>query len=185
MPTRPQRQHYENSQVYQDTTILYDLVEKLTKDISSLREQLGLATPTSRSQGISRAVSIPAASDPNALAQVYGSGINPNVTTFSIASGIAGLSVGSSPAYNLTITSAVNFRSAISAAASGANTDITSLASGVAIASGGPKILSGTGTPEGAVTAGVGSIFLRSDGGAVTSIYVKESGSGNTGWVAK
>jgi hypothetical protein len=43
----------------------------------------------------------------------------------------------------------------------------------------------GTGSPEGVITAGVGSIYLRADGGANTSIYVKESGTGNTGWVAK
>lgn len=44
---------------------------------------------------------------------------------------------------------------------------------------------SGSGTPEGNVTAPVGSIYSRSDGGAGTSFYVKESGTGNTGWVAK
>lgn len=44
---------------------------------------------------------------------------------------------------------------------------------------------SGTGTPEGAVTAEVGSLFTRTDGGAGTTLYVKETGSGNTGWVAK
>jgi len=43
----------------------------------------------------------------------------------------------------------------------------------------------GTGTPEGAVTGGIGSTFQRTDGGAGTSFYVKESGTGNTGWVAK
>lgn len=43
----------------------------------------------------------------------------------------------------------------------------------------------GVGTPEGVVTAPIGSQFKRSDGGAVTSFYVKESGVGNTGWVAK
>jgi hypothetical protein len=43
----------------------------------------------------------------------------------------------------------------------------------------------GTGTPEGAVTAPVGSFYSREDGGANTSFYVKESGSGNTGWVGK
>ncbi len=46
-------------------------------------------------------------------------------------------------------------------------------------------IHSGTGTPEGVVTAGIGSIFLRSDGGAATTFYVKETGTGNTGWVGK
>jgi hypothetical protein len=43
----------------------------------------------------------------------------------------------------------------------------------------------GTGSPEGAVTAGVGSTYMRQDGGAGTSFYIKESGTGNTGWVAK
>ena len=44
---------------------------------------------------------------------------------------------------------------------------------------------SGTGTPEAAVTAPIGSLFTRTDGGAATTLYVKESGAGNTGWVAK
>jgi hypothetical protein len=45
--------------------------------------------------------------------------------------------------------------------------------------------LSGNGTPEGKITAPVGSEYHRFDGGAVTSFYIKESGAGNTGWVAK
>lgn len=44
---------------------------------------------------------------------------------------------------------------------------------------------SGFGSPESAVTAPIGSIYSRRDGGAGTSFYVKESGTGNTGWVAK
>lgn len=44
---------------------------------------------------------------------------------------------------------------------------------------------SGSNTPEGAITAPVGSIYSRTNGGAGTSFYVKESGTGNTGWVAK
>ena len=43
----------------------------------------------------------------------------------------------------------------------------------------------GAGSPEGVVTASVGSIYLRTDGGTGTTLYVKESGTGNTGWVAK
>ncbi len=43
----------------------------------------------------------------------------------------------------------------------------------------------GTGTPEGVVSASVGSVFHRTDGGAGTCLYIKESGTGNTGWVAK
>lgn len=47
------------------------------------------------------------------------------------------------------------------------------------------RVLYGSGTPEAAVAAPVGVIYLRSDGGASTTLYVKESGTGNTGWVAK
>lgn len=46
-------------------------------------------------------------------------------------------------------------------------------------------VLSGSGTPEANVTAPVGTLFLRTDGGASTTVYVKESGTGSTGWVAK
>ena len=46
-------------------------------------------------------------------------------------------------------------------------------------------IITGSGNPEGVVTAPVGSIFLRTDGGQTTTLYVKTSGTGNTGWTAK
>ena len=45
--------------------------------------------------------------------------------------------------------------------------------------------LIGTGSPEGIVTASSGSSYRNRSGGAGTSFYVKESGTGNTGWVAK
>lgn len=48
-----------------------------------------------------------------------------------------------------------------------------------------PLIKFGTGSPEGVVTAGVGCLYSRTNGGAGTTLYVKESGTGNTGWVAK
>lgn len=44
---------------------------------------------------------------------------------------------------------------------------------------------SGSGSPEGVVTGPIGSLYTRTDGGANTTLYVKESGTGNTGWVAK
>lgn len=40
----------------------------------------------------------------------------------------------------------------------------------------------GNGSPEGAVTASVGAIWMRNDGGNFTTAYVKVSGTGNTGW---
>lgn len=41
-----------------------------------------------------------------------------------------------------------------------------------------------SGTPEGQVTAPIGSVAYRRDGGASTTMYIKESGTGNTGWRA-
>lgn len=47
-------------------------------------------------------------------------------------------------------------------------------------------VFRGSGSPEGVVTADIGSLYLRSDGGAGTSMYAKEANNGaNTGWVAK
>lgn len=45
--------------------------------------------------------------------------------------------------------------------------------------------ISGVGSPENVLLAPVGSIYSRTDGGAGTTLYVKETGTGNTGWVAK
>lgn len=47
------------------------------------------------------------------------------------------------------------------------------------------RVFIGYGTPEAQITAGVGSVYQRRDGGANTSIYIKETGTGATGWVAK
>tara|TARA_R110002167_G_scaffold204968_1_gene409040 strand:+ start:797 stop:2848 length:2052 start_codon:yes stop_codon:yes gene_type:complete len=47
------------------------------------------------------------------------------------------------------------------------------------------KVATGTGSPESIVTAPKGSLFLRTDGGDTTTFYVKTSGTGNTGWLAK
>jgi hypothetical protein len=47
-----------------------------------------------------------------------------------------------------------------------------------------PKVTAGTGSPEGVVDGAIGSMYLRSDGGSTTSVYFKESGTGNTGWIS-
>jgi hypothetical protein len=49
----------------------------------------------------------------------------------------------------------------------------------------GVKIITGNGVPEGSGTAPIGSMYLRKDGGAGSTLYIKESGTGNTGWAAK
>ncbi len=63
--------------------------------------------------------------------------------------------------------------------------DDVSIGGNIEMGSGGPIIATGTGSPESSIAAGVGSIYLRTDGGAGTSMYVKESGTGGAGWVAK
>lgn len=61
------------------------------------------------------------------------------------------------------------------------NPAITITGSGASV-----RICTGTGSPEGVVSAGVGSIYLRDNAGAGNTFWVKEGGgSGNTGWNAK
>ena len=49
----------------------------------------------------------------------------------------------------------------------------------------GPQILCGYASPQSNTVAPVGSIYLRTAGGSTNTLWVKESGTGNTGWVAK
>ena len=46
-------------------------------------------------------------------------------------------------------------------------------------------IASGVGSPEGVVTANVGSLYLRTDGSTSTTLYVKTANTDATGWTAK
>ena len=46
-------------------------------------------------------------------------------------------------------------------------------------------IFQGSGPPNGVVTADPGSIYQNTDGGVGISLWVKESGRGNIGWVSK
>lgn len=43
----------------------------------------------------------------------------------------------------------------------------------------------GAGSPEGVVEAIPGTLYLNTNGGTGTTLYVKETGSDATGWVAK
>ena len=62
--------------------------------------------------------------------------------------------------------------------ATGAKYHYGTLASGV-------HIYSGNGSPEGVITAPVGSLYLRLDGGSGTTLYVKQVGSDEYGWSGK
>lgn len=65
------------------------------------------------------------------------------------------------------------------------NTGISGVYGHMTFGKSGPGVYSGSASPNSLVTAGVGSIYLRSGGAAGTSFYVKESGAGDTGWVGK
>lgn len=47
------------------------------------------------------------------------------------------------------------------------------------------RVREGSGSPESVVEAPVGTLYLRTDGGTGTTLYVKETGTGSTGWTAK
>lgn len=68
---------------------------------------------------------------------------------------------------------------------SSANEVLGVMTDGLLFSPNGRRIVIGTGSPQGVVAAPAGSIYLNTSGGASTTIWVKESGTGNTGWVAK
>jgi hypothetical protein len=95
---------------------------------------------------------------------------NPDLTAFSVnAVGRVGIGVGS---VSTTETAALTVDSG---GIKVANIGATAFC----------NITVGAGSPEGVITAGPGSLYLNTSGGAGTTLYVKESGVGNTGWVGK
>ena len=80
---------------------------------------------------------------------------------------------------NYTITAGSPYTLTISTVPSGSVIVITSLSIGLA------NWITGNGNPNGVVTANVGSIYTNLTGSSFSTLYVKESGSGNTGWVSK
>jgi hypothetical protein len=80
---------------------------------------------------------------------------------------------------NYTITAGSPYTLTISTVPSGSVIVITSLSIGLA------NWITGIGNPNGVVTAPVGSIYTNLAGSSFSTLYVKESGSGNTGWASK
>ena len=70
--------------------------------------------------------------------------------------------------------------------ASGVLADSIVAPNGITVGSGAgtSRIYAGLGSPVNAVTAPVGSLFMRQDGGTDTTLYSKITGTGNTGWEA-
>lgn len=99
-------------------------------------------------------------------------------TSRNVYNDTTGLTDGSTYVYNI-----VSFNSGgtlVSGTAS-ASVTIPSVATAVGI-----MLLKGVGDPTNRVIANVGTLYERTDGGASTSLYVKESGNGTSaGWTAK
>lgn len=69
--------------------------------------------------------------------------------------------------------------------AGGVASSLNNVSSGVwLLADGTPQQWTGYGAPETVITAAIGSMYYRLDGGQNTTVYRKESGTGNTGWIA-
>jgi hypothetical protein len=80
---------------------------------------------------------------------------------------------------NYTITAGSPYTLTISTIPNGSVIVITSLTVGLA------NWITGFGSPNGVVTAPTGSVYTNLNGGSLSTLYVKESGSGDTGWIAK
>jgi hypothetical protein len=80
---------------------------------------------------------------------------------------------------NYTITAGSPYTLTISTVPNGSVIVITSLTAGLA------NWITGFGSPNGVITAPTGSVYTNLNGGSLSTLYVKESGSGNTGWIAK
>tara|TARA_R110000803_G_scaffold160902_1_gene224743 strand:+ start:443 stop:1747 length:1305 start_codon:yes stop_codon:yes gene_type:complete len=108
---------------------------------------------------------------------IFVSGIN-GIGYTNYSSGAADKISGLSPA---TVLNSGSFRYNLKVAAVVASSSITS----AIYTNNGVEWAAGAYSPEGTFAAPVGSLWSNKAGGAGTSFYVKESGTGNTGWVAK
>jgi hypothetical protein len=108
-----------------------------------------------------------------------------------VALGVYGVLWPTAPAlWNSTTKtlSMLNLMHANALPVAGGGTGLASLAAGYIPFGAGTSALGSDANPawlNSLLTAPIGSIFRRTDGGANTTLYIKESGTGNTGWVAK
>jgi hypothetical protein len=99
---------------------------------------------------------------------------------------LAGTTLGTGVAYGTALLAPTTFTVQIASVTKMTLSSTTATFAGAVSVSGtAATFTSGTGSPESVKTAPVGSLYTRTDGGASTTLYVKESGAGNTGWIAK
>jgi hypothetical protein len=121
----------------------------------------------------------------NAISAIYSTSVTPDSTNYALQSSAAVTYVNNPTSVSLSVAdNAIATATATGLAIPVGNLTISTASKGIVLP-GGITWTSGAGSPEGVVTAPIGSLYSRSDGGLLTSLYVKESGSGNTGWVGK
>lgn len=110
----------------------------------------------SQMQFANNTISKGGASATNAPLQMYNDGFG-SVAKFDHSANVYGTGIAQNPTYTMTPT----------------------------LITEGSNQFRGIGTPEGVITADIGAIYIRTNGGATTTLYIKTSGTGNTGWTAK
>jgi hypothetical protein len=63
--------------------------------------------------------------------------------------------------------------------------DLSGASLAIPIKLSGASILTGAGSPEGTISCMTRCLYLRTDGGVNTTLYVNETGGGTSGWVTK
>ena len=174
---------------YKEQTAIADLISEVSSIESDLINSRGasatlaarltvLVAAIAAAQAAAQATSQPLDSDLTAIAALTTSTIGRSL--LAIFDATAGRTV-------LGLGSAATASSAAFDAAGAATTVQANLTTLGARFGGntGPTWTTGVGSPEGVVTAIVGSLYSNTSGGVSTTLYVKTTGAGNTGWIAK
>lgn len=63
---------------------------------------------------------------------------------------------------------------------------VSTIGAGQKFSGGAPgQIMIGSGDPSGVISAPIGSVYVNTQGGSATTLWVKESGTDSSGWVGK
>lgn len=117
MAAKPRRQFYANNETFHDVELLVAQINRLQERLDAIAPANPSASAPATPQGLAHAVTIPAVADPNATAQVFAPGINPNVALTSVAGGSTGYTfnmVGT--VETMAVSNAATARAAIGAA---------------------------------------------------------------------
>lgn len=119
MQIPPKSSFSSTDTLYTELMRLYQAVNTLEGKVRELERRAGVtnapSSGSSSTTGLKQRISFPAASDPNATAQIYPGGNFTNVPTSSIDGSSIGLSFTGGPSFTVAIGSDSLFRSSINA----------------------------------------------------------------------